>query len=824
MKGHGAMEIHISVRGLVEFILRSGNIDNRHSAAPENAMAEGGRIHRMIQRRMDSNYMPEVMLRLTYHTEQYDIIIEGRADGIITEWEENTLLTDKSEMSAESGIRTVTIDEIKGTYQDIQKLRAPVPVHLAQAKCYAYIYALQNSLKTVRVRMTYCNIDTEEIRCFHEEYTCTELSEWFGEVMEQYRKWADFEASWKQKRQESIRGTAFPFPYREGQKELVTYVYQTIYHKKKLFIEAPTGVGKTISTVFPSVKAVGEGRAEKIFYLTAKTIARTVAADAFALLRERGLAFKTVILTAKEKICFLDKPECNPESCPHAKGHYDRINDAIYDLLTAEEHYSRELIEEYARRHNVCPFEMCLDMSLFADAVICDYNYVFDPHAYLRRFFADGISGSYIFLIDEAHNLLDRGRDMYSAVLRKEDFLELKKKAKGLSAKIEKQAEKCNKELLALKRECENYEIVEYIDSFVMALSRLHSSISQYLEEQEGHNDGGVREEILDFYFEISHFLDIYERIDDNYVMYTEMQSDGSFILKLFCVNPSVNLRECMAKGVSSILFSATLLPIQYYKRLLGGEETDYEVYARSTFDAGKKALFIGGDVTTRYARRTETEFYHIACYIREIVKNRAGNYMVFFPSYAVMHQVYAVYEQHFAMEHVECLQQSEHMSEEEREYFLGRFAGNAAYSFDAAVAMDVEQDEDDRSLIGFCIMGGIFSEGIDLKHDSLIGAVIVGTGIPQVCNEREILKNFFDGRGERGFDYAYRYPGMNKVLQSAGRVIRTADDVGVVALLDERFLQSAYQKMFPREWETFEVVTTERIAKRVERFWNEWL
>lgn len=819
------MEIHISVRSLVEFILRSGNIDNRHTTAPDNAMSEGGRIHRMIQRRMDSNYQAEVSLCLSYHTEQYDIMIEGRADGIITEWEENSLLTDAMAADTDQGIRIVTIDEIKGTYRDIHKLKAPVPVHLAQAKCYAYIYALQNKLKTIRVRMTYCNIDTEEIIYFHEEYTFAELRNWFEEMMEQYRKWADFEFAWKQKRQESIKQTEFPFPYREGQKELVTYVYRTIYHKKKLFIEAPTGVGKTISTVFPSVKAVGEGRAEKIFYLTAKTIARTVAADAFALLRKNGLAFKTVILTAKEKICFLDKPECNPDACPYAKGHYDRINDAIYDLLTQEDHYSRELIEDYAKKHNVCPFEMCLDMSLFADAVICDYNYVFDPHAYLRRFFADGVSGNYLFLIDEAHNLLDRGRDMYSAALCKEDFLKLKKKVKEVSPKIEKHLEKCNKELLALKRECENYEIVEYISSFVMALNRLHASMSQYLEEHEGHNDGGVREEILDFYFEISHFLDIYERVDDNYVMYTEMQEDGRFILKLFCVNPSVNLKECMAKGVSSILFSATLLPIQYYKKLLGGEEADYEVYAHSTFDPEKKALFIGSDVTSRYARRTDMEFYNIASYIHEIVKNRHGNYMVFFPSHAFMHQVYDVYEQYFLEDrNVECLLQSEHMSEEERENFLGRFEGNEDCDLAGNVAMDIEMEEEEKSIVGFCIMGGIFSEGIDLKNDSLIGAIIVGTGIPQVCNEREILKNFFDSRGERGFDYAYRYPGMNKVLQSAGRVIRTAEDVGIVALLDERFLQSAYQKMFPREWENYEIVTTDRIAKRVERFWDEWL
>ncbi|MBQ8591980.1 MAG: ATP-dependent DNA helicase [Lachnospiraceae bacterium] len=823
------MEIHISVRGLVEFILRSGDIDNRHTVSSDNAMAEGGRIHRMIQRRMDSNYKAEVSLRYIHKTSEYAILIEGRADGVITEWEHPTALVDKEVEESIVAKQVVTIDEIKGTYRDIHKMKAPVPVHLAQAKCYAYIYAMQNGLEEIRVRMTYCNIDTEEIVYFHEAYTFVELREWFEEILEQYMKWADFEFAWKQKRQESIKQLAFPFPYRQGQKQLVTYVYQTIYHRKKLFIEAPTGVGKTISTVFPSVKAIGEERADKIFYLTAKTIARTVAADAFALLRKNGLAFKTVILTAKEKICFMDKTECNPEQCPYAKGHFDRINDAIYDLLIAEDDYSREVIEEYAKKHQVCPFEMCLDMSLFADAVICDYNYVFDPHAYLRRFFAEGVSGNYIFLIDEAHNLLDRGREMYSAILCKEDFLKLKKTVKEVSRKIEKNLDKCNKELLALKRECENYKIVESITPFILALNRLHSSMNQYLEEHDGKNDirvndVNVREEILEFYFEISHFLDIYDRLDDNYVMYTEMESDGSFILKLFCVNPSVNLKDCMIKAVSSILFSATLLPIQYYKKLLGGEEMDYEVYAESTFNPAKKALFIGSDVTSRYTRRTDMEFYNIGSYIHEIVKNRHGNYMVFFPSYTFMHQVYHVYEQYFMTENVECLQQSEHMSETEREYFLNRFEGNEACDITLPVAMEIEFEEEDRSLVGFCVVGGIFSEGIDLKHDRLIGAIIVGTGIPQVCNEREILKNFFDGQGDNGFDYAYRYPGMNKVLQSAGRVIRTAEDVGIVALLDDRFLQPAYQKMFPREWDNYEVVTTDRIARRVERFWDEWL
>lgn len=801
------MEISISVRNLVEFILRSGDLDNRRMGAPADAMLEGGRIHRMIQRRMGADYEAEVLLKYTYQAQDYRIMIEGRADGVITE---------------DSG---VTIDEIKGTYREISRIREPKGVHLAQAKCYAYMYGKKEGLTAIRIRMTYCNIETEEIRYFHEEYSMEELEIWFESVMDEYKKWADFQCEWNSVRQESITSLTFPFAYREGQKDLVTYVYQTIYHQKKLFIEAPTGVGKTISTVFPAVLAMGKGRCDKLFYLTAKTITRTVAEQAFQLLRQKGLKFKSVILTAKDKICFMEETECNPEYCPYAKGHYDRINAAVYELLTNEDCFSREKIIEYAEKHRVCPFEMCLDMSLFADGIICDYNYVFDPHVYLKRFFGEGVRKNYVFLVDEAHNLLDRGREMYSAALKKEDFLALKKLVKPFEGRLEKQIERqlesCNKELLLLKRQCEECEIVEEIDAFVRALTRLSSTIDNYFDERD---ESTIRAELLEFFFEISHFLDIYERVDDNYVTYTELQEDGSFQLKLFCVNPAKNLKECMLRARSTILFSATLLPIQYYKKLLGGEPEDYEVYAHSVFQPEKKGLFLGKDVTSKYSRRCREEYYNIACYLYQIIKNRHGNYMAFFPSHTFLQQVYEQFCEHFgADEQIECILQEDYMNEEAREQFLSRFEGNEDCDLGAQIHMEIEV-EDEKSLLGFCVLGGIFGEGIDLKNDRLIGAVIIGTGIPQVCNEREILKGYFNARGESGFDYAYRFPGMNKVLQAAGRVIRTAEDVGIVALLDERFLAPSYLKLFPREWTEYEIVSVESVASRVERFWNEWL
>ena len=456
------MEIRISVRSFVEFLLRSGDIDNRKSGGSEDAMAEGARIHRMLQKRMGIEYQAEVWMTEKVPLPNYDIIIEGRADGVIDDTKTGR----------------VVIDEIKATYRELKKIGMPNREHLAQAKCYAYMYAAQHNLEEIGVRMTYCNIDTEQIKYFHENFRFSALKKWFEELLTQYKKWADFEYHWKQKRQQSIGEISFPFAYRDGQKQLVGYIYQTISEHKKLYLEAPTGVGKTISTMYPAIKAMGEGKADRLFYLTAKTVTGAVARDTLDLLRKDGLAFKSVVITAREKICPLDECSCNPVNCPFAKGHYDRINEAVFDMLTHEDVFDREAISKYALSHEVCPFEMGLDMSLFSDAVICDYNYLFDPRAYLRRFFAEGIKGSYLFLIDEAHNLVERGREMYSAVLVKEDFLKLKEMVKPYSAYLAGLVQKCNKELLVLKKECENYRIISSHAAFVAACNKLHGAIN----------------------------------------------------------------------------------------------------------------------------------------------------------------------------------------------------------------------------------------------------------------------------------------------------------------------------------------------------------
>lgn len=777
-------QVRISVRNLVEFLLRSGDIDNRMSRGMQlNAMQEGTRIHKKLQRAMGSSYSAEVPLKIDLEAPRYVLTIEGRADGIFMRedlW---------------------CIDEIKGVYQDVTKMEAPVPVHLAQAKCYAYIYALQQELTTIGVQMTYCDLDTEEVNRFYEQFSFEELREWFDDLVKEYHKWADFQYEWRQTSIASIKSMEFPFAYRPGQKELVSDVYRTILRRKNLFIQAPTGTGKTISVLFPAVRAVGEGQGERIFYLTAKTVTATVAMETFAVFRAHGYRGKVVQITAKEKLCKCETPECNPDACPYAKGHFDRVNDAVFELLQQEDCFSREVLLAQAEKYMVCPFELCLDVFSWSDVIVGDYNYVFDPTVYLKRFFAEGNKGDYLFLVDEAHNLVERGRQMYSERIVKEDVLAVKRLMKPWSKRVERELERVNKILLEYKRECEGYMIHDSINDLVFALMRLASEMERFLQKPLTIPE---RDEVMEFYFGLRNFLNIYELVDENYIIYSSMEEDGSFALKLYCADPSRNLQACLDKAHSTVFFSGTLLPIQYYKSLLSTKDDNYAVYAHSVFTPDQRLLFVGKDVSSKYTRRTPEEFQRIASYIKKIAQAKKGNYIAFFPSYKMMLDVEEQFE-YLAGEQIDVIMQTQNMREEQREAFLQEFGAKR-----------------DRSMVAFCVMGGIFGEGVDLREDQLIGAIIVGTGIPQIGGESEILKDFFDARGGDGFDYVYRFPGMNKVQQAAGRVIRTLSDVGVIALLDERFLQWDNRRLFPREWEDCRSCTLGQVDELLDTFWNE--
>lgn len=797
-------DIRISVRNLVEFIMRSGDISVSSTGLRDaDAMQEGTRIHKKLQRRMGAGYQAEVSLAMdvpvSYDGIDFTITLDGRADGIFSD---------------ETG---QVVDEIKGVYRDIHSMKEPVPVHRAQALCYAYIYSVREQLPGMGLRMTYCHIPTEEVRYFKEYLEFPEIEKSFFDLVTEYAKWAAWQIRWQETRNASIKAVEFPFPYRDGQGKLVKGVYQSILRKKRLYIQAPTGVGKTVSTVFPAVKSMGEGLTEKIFYLTAKTITRTVAEDTFALMGQEGAQLKCVTITAKEKICILDKPACNPGTCPRARGHFDRVNDAVFDVLTTENSITRDAVLLYAQKHDVCPFEMCLDISTWCDVIIGDYNYAFDPTASLKRFFSVDKENDFVFLIDEAHNLVDRAREMYSATVIKEEFLAMKKIVKARNKKLANALESCNRALLELKRKCDEsvkFDSIE-LEGFMLRAMRLCTLTEEYLQEQEHAGSGQhrivplfpeERERLLDFYFNLREFQYIYEIIDDHYTVYGDYSSEGNFRLHLQCMDPSANLDLCLKKGRCSVFFSATLLPIHYYLEQLAGREEDYAVYAPSPFSPERRLLMIGKGVSTKYALRGTAMYERIARYIISFIQGKVGNYLVFFPSYRLLEDVHDHLIDLVEGMEIDIHLQENSMTEEEREEFLSHF-----------------QDTPSATTLGLCVMGGIFGEGIDLKSSRLIGAVLVGTGIPMVCTENELFREYFDQRKQAGFSYAYQYPGMNKVLQAAGRVIRTTEDVGAILLLDDRFLQRDYQKLFPREWFPYDVVTLDALPARLREFWGNW-
>jgi Rad3-related DNA helicase len=775
--------VRISVRNLVEFILRNGDLVSGSGTSDKEAMLKGSRLHRKIQKQMGSHYQPEVSLKKDTEYDDLILRVEGRADGIFLQDEQ------------------FCIDEIKGVYKKLELMEEPVLVHRAQALCYAWIYLDAHDLEKIDIQMTYAHLDTEVIKRFRETLTRAELKQWYEELTDSYHKWLAYQIEWRKKRNESMENLEFPFAYRKGQREMVSGIYHAISKKEQIFIQAPTGVGKTMSAVFPAVRAIGQGMAETVFYLTARTITRTVAQDAFEILRDRGLLFKVITITAKEKLCFCDKPECDPEKCPYAKGHYDRINDAVYELWTTEQSFDRETLLRHAQKWQVCPFEMSLDLAIWMDGVICDYNYVFDPNVCLKRFFGENVSGNYLFLIDEAHNLVDRGREMYSASICLNDVIETRKFVKPYSQKLWKKLGKVKKQMEELRQNCGEWKVEENAGVLPISLLSVQGELDQFLEESPAQE---VVDGILDFYFEVRDFLNISELVDDNYVVYTAFDENGRFYMKLFCVNPAENLQKCLDKGNSTVFFSATLLPLQYYRKMLSTRSENFGMYVESPFEQKKRCLMICRDVSSKYTRRGYEEYRKIAEYIARMSWQKKGNYMVFFPSYRLMEDVYQVYQDEFSVSWVRCISQHASMTELEREEFLEEFT-----------------EETEETLVGFCVMGGIFSEGIDLIGDRLIGAAVVGTGLPQVNCEREILKGYYDEKGEQGFDYAYRYPGMNKVLQAAGRVIRTKEDTGAILLMDERFLNRDYRNLFPREWNDACTCTLGNVEKHLQAFWD---
>lgn len=773
--------IKISIRNLVEFIMRHGSIDNRYTSSIK--AIEGIRGHQKVQKSYGDNYTAEVPLKYTLTYEDLEIMVEGRADGILIE-DEKTI-----------------IDEIKTTTKDLLLIDENTnPLHWAQAKCYGYIYSMQNELENIDIQITYYNIDTKSTRILRQSYTLKELEEFFFWLIDEYKAWAQLENDWVNKRNESIKKLKFPFKnYRPGQRELAVRVYKSIKDSKKCFAQAPTGTGKTISTLFPAIKAMGEDKTSKIFYLTAKTITREVAQNTISLMRKKDLNLKAVTITAKEKICKMEEVNCNPEYCLYANGYFDRINNSLKDILAKYNDYSKDNIEKISEEYMLCPFELSLDLTNLSDVIICDYNYVFDPRVYLKRFF-DTKTTDYTFLIDEAHNLVDRAREMYSATLNEEKFVKVKK----LISKKDKRITRVIKEIQSyFEDKLEDLTTLDENDlvesEAPLELCEILSSFIKFVDEYLARTNE-ENEELMDLYFDVYSFLSISDFYDKNYTtIYTK--TFNGMTTKIYCVNPKKVIEEKMKKAKSNIIFSATLIPMDYFMKMYSYDEEDFIINLKSPFDVKNRLLMIGDNVATTYNKRFETS-EDIASYIANCVQAKKGNYMVFFPSYKYMELVFDEMKENYPNINISI--QESNMSEEEKEEFLSMF------------------DEDNKEThVGFCVLGGHFSEGIDLTNDKLIGVIIVGVGMPQIGIERDIIKDHMKD-SNKGFDYAYVYPGMIKVLQAAGRCIRTDNDKGVILLLDNRYSQRIYQSLFPYEWyPNFRVRKSDDVKTLCEKFWN---
>ena len=837
-------QIRLAVRQLVEFLLQTGDIDSRFAGF--DRANEGARIHRKLQKQAGESYQPEVFLSGSREVDGIRCTVEGRADGIFTDSEGRTV-----------------IDEIKTTGVPSGEISAELNFcHWAQGMVYTALYAAQQDLPEAAVRLTYYQIDDDKIFYFTRYFSRDELEDFFLGLLRQYAPWARRQLDWDAARAASLQAMRFPYAsYRPGQRALAGEVYRACKTGReagkggfRLFCQAPTGTGKTMSALFPSLKAMGEGTGEKSFYFTARTTARAAAEDAVALLRQAnpGLVFRSVTLTAKEKVCLAKneagRPVCMPEACPYARGYYDRRKEALAALLDGGGQLDRPAIEAAARQFTVCPFELGLDLSDWADLVIGDYNYLFDPTVHLRRFFE--LAGDWIFLIDEAHNLPDRAREMYSASFAKSSITEAKRALLRGKNALKGHLLRADRELLVLRRAVEaltprrraeagpesvpaseppQAEQLGFFDQPPAAKKTAPSPpLPEPLYAQDGtvffrelppavvrplysllpplqdwleHNpDDPAHEQLLDLYFSLHDLLRTADRYDEHSV--TQLTARGSELtIRLLCLDPSAFVDESLACGRTSVLFSATLIPPAYYKKVLGcgGARA---VALESPFPPGNLGLYCLPGISTRYRHR-EASVGPISDALAALAQSKVGNYLAFFPSYAYLRQVWADFTARYPG--IRTIAQESGLDEAGRAAFLARFAPDPA-----------------ETLLGFGVLGGVFGEGVDLVGSRLIGCAIVGVGLPQVSPRQEMLRRYFDEKDGSGFDCAYRFPGMNKVLQAAGRVIRTEHDRGVVLLLDDRFAQEGYRRLFPRHWAHLQYLPgTDALKQALASFWQ---
>ncbi|MBD3422562.1 MAG: ATP-dependent DNA helicase [Chitinivibrionales bacterium] len=773
-------QISIPVRAFVEMTQRSGDL---HAGFMQRINPiEAIRAHQIIQKSRPPSYRSEVAVAYRYESADHVLTLQGRIDGLLEKGD------------------SVVIEEIKTTTRNLAEIvQTENQLHWGQAKCYAFIYASEKELACVTVRLTYYHIDTNQIREVEKVFTLEELAAFFQQAVSLFLTWSAARSAWINKRNHAIASLSFPFPFRKGQREMAAAMYVSIKRKEKIFIEAPTGIGKSLAAVFASVKALGEGLADRIFYLTARSTGKQAAENALGLLRRAGLAVRSVTLTAKDKICFSFDAVCTPEECSFAKGHYDRIGGAIRQAF-ADEALDAATIRRIAHQHHVCPFELSLDVTLFADVVIGDYNYAFDPRVYLRRHFDDSFDSA-AFLVDEAHNLVDRSRSMFSAGMEKEPLLVLRRLIGTHRKELYLALGALNRWFLKVKKSSlalgqDRYE-TDPPHSLRRPVRRAIAAIEQWLQLDE---KTAFRDTLIKRYFELNAFLRVLERYDETYATCYTCR-DANVIVTLMCIDPAPQLKEALRRCDSAAFFSATLKPASYFKDLFGCARECRDYSFASPFSRNCSRHLIAGSISTLYHDRRRSAG-DIARLIHAVAVARDGNYLAFFPSY---HYLQLVHE-HFCRMNgdVRVLVQRAGFSEQERSAFLDEFT-----------------DACNGSLVGFSVLGGVFGEGIDLVGDRLSGVIISGIGLPGLGAPREAIRAYYQRKEGRGFEFAYLLPGWHKVVQAAGRVIRTGRDKGIVLLIDQRYREERYRALFPSFWNTDYVSNSNQLGDRLSLFWQ---
>ncbi len=772
----------LSVHQLVDFLLRKGDIDNR--VYNRSSMQEGTRIHSSYQSEQDSDtYLSEYPLSKTLFVDDVMVTLQGRADGII------------------KGRNRYIIDEIKSTVEDLKTFRdSQLEWHLGQAKCYAYMFAEEKDQETIGVRLTYIRQGAEKDKLI-ENYTFykSELEDFVIGLIEEYIEFYNIIFRHLEDRSESTAQVEFPFDdYRSGQRKLSELVYGVSTKGGRLFVEAPTGIGKTMSTLFPSVKALSFDEQAKIFYLTAKSSGKEAAMHATKLLKEKGLKVYDILITAKEKICFSKGKACNPDECPFARGYYNKIQVVLKYALLNYSTFDYKTIVEIAQENMICPFEMQLDISTFCDIIVCDYNYMFDPMAYLRRYFDTDASHN-LALVDEAHNLVDRSRDMYSSAISFNTYKEAKKSIRGMNnRKMQNALRKMGKIYKEFELFDDGETVFEGVPEDVLKI--LNAVFSGIQEAEKNDHEAGTKE-TTNLLLEINSFLKIADFFDERFVCYLS-KNDDDITLKIYCKDASKFIQAITSSIKSTTFFSATMSPMDYYVETLGGDViADPCLSLPSPFPPNNLLVMVAPKISIKYKNRDKS-YQEVARYIHSFISAKEGNYFVYVPSYEYLDRLL---DEISLPNNASMYVQQRDMLDYEKVAFLENFKENP-----------------DHTSVGFLVIGGAFSEGIDLVSDRLIGAVVIGVGIPRINFESDQIRDFYNSKELNGYNYAYLNPGMNKVMQAVGRVIRSETDKGAVLLIDERYLQRSYRSLYRQEWKNYKVVTSqEEVLDEVTNFFR---